>query len=563
MTVRADWPRRAAAAFFALLLIVGALAGFSYGMIADENSEYRILKANAAEYACRLLGEEHPVSRALLEDAPRISQSIERDHGIAAYYPFLPAGVLLGGISRRAMMLGWHFYTFLWFTAGCAALYGIARELYGGTRRFGCMAALTLYLTPRMFADGHYNNKDMVLLSLFLLVMWKGVCWIRRGRMRDAVWMSLFGALAANTKILGAWCWGCMGLAFLADRIVRRKLDARAWRMGAAAIAVFAAGYALLTPAMWGDPIGFFKYLLTNAASFSRWDFGVLFGGRVYRPGNGDPLPWDYLPRLMLMSIPIYITLLALLGGARLARSFGARADERLRGERVPALAVLLIGGIPLVYGMAGRMVLYHSWRHFSFFYATVIVLAAGGMAEALRLWPGRRRMLAGALTAALAVNGAAIVLTHPLEGSAFNPIAALFAGDDYETDYWLLAAQPAAERLAAQGEWTVTTNRACLKLFENALSGMPEGVRARVHLTTRGDEADAVLVWNAHYREESCTSEAEWQAVVERYYGASTQEVYVPDWTNESAFEKWFEIDAFGSNIVTVYRRIEAKSQY
>ena len=73
MTVRADWPRRAAAAFFTLLLIAGALAGFSYGMIADENSEYRILKANAAEYACRLLGEEHPVSRALLEDAPRIS----------------------------------------------------------------------------------------------------------------------------------------------------------------------------------------------------------------------------------------------------------------------------------------------------------------------------------------------------------------------------------------------------------------------------------------------------------------------------------------------------------
>ena len=96
-------------ALFALLLIAGALAGFSYGMIADENSEYRILKANAAEYACRLLGEEHSVSRALLKDAPRISQSIERDHGIAAYYPFLPAGVLLGGISRRAMMLGWHF----------------------------------------------------------------------------------------------------------------------------------------------------------------------------------------------------------------------------------------------------------------------------------------------------------------------------------------------------------------------------------------------------------------------------------------------------------------------
>lgn len=559
MTVRADWPRRAVAAFFALLLIVGALAGLSYGMTADENSEYRILKANAAEYACRLLGEEHSVSRALLKDAPRISQSIERDHGIAAYYPFLPAGVLLGGISRRAMMLGWHFYTFLWFMAGCAALYGIARELYGGTRRFGCMAALMLYLTPRMFAEGHYNNKDMVLLSLFLLVMWKGVCWIRRGRMRDAVWMSLFGALAANTKILGAWCWGCMGLAFLADRIVRRKLDARAWRMGAAAIAVFAVGYALLTPAMWGDPVGFFRYLLTNAASFSRWDFGVLFGGRVYRPGNGDPLPWDYLPRLMLMSIPIYITLLALLGGARLVRGFGAKADARPHGERVPALAILLTGLVPLVYAVMGKMVLYNGWRHFSFFYATVIVLAAGGMAEALRLWPGRRRMLAGALAAALAVNGAAIAYSHPLEGSAFNPVAAMLAGNDYEMDYWMLAAQPAAERLAAQGEWTVTTNRSCLKPLENALSAMPEKIRTRVRLTTQGDEADAVLVWNAYYREESCYSEEEWQALVEQYYSGDPEAVSVPDWTDENAFEKWFEIDAFGSNIVTVYRRIAA----
>ena len=104
MTVRADWPRRAAAAFFALLLIVGALAGFSYGMIADENSEYRILKANAAEYACRLLGEEHPVSRALLEDAlSDCAAKAETD----ADYLGLAAGALPEGMALEGREVIW------------------------------------------------------------------------------------------------------------------------------------------------------------------------------------------------------------------------------------------------------------------------------------------------------------------------------------------------------------------------------------------------------------------------------------------------------------------------
>ena len=142
-----DFSRRAVAIFFAALLIAGVIAGLDYGKTTDEGTEYAILESNAAEYACRLLGENSSIARRLTDGAVRISESIERDHGVSAYYPFYPISVMLNRISPRALSLGWHAYTFLWFIAGCAALYGIARALLGASRKFSCAAVLMLYLT--------------------------------------------------------------------------------------------------------------------------------------------------------------------------------------------------------------------------------------------------------------------------------------------------------------------------------------------------------------------------------------------------------------------------------
>ena len=269
-----DFSRRAVAIFFAVLLIAGMIAGLDYGKTTDEGTEYAILESNAAEYACRLLGENSSIAQRLTDGAVRISESIERDHGVSAYYPFYPISVILNRISPRALSLGWHAYTFLWFIAGCAALYGIARALLGASRKFSCAAVL-------MFASGHFNNKDMVLLSLFLIVIYFGVKWIGGSRMRDGIWMALFGAFAANTKILGAWCFGAMGVAYLISRIANRTLDKRAWKNGIAAIAVFFAGYALLTPAMWGDPIGYVRYVVQYAKEFTRLTAPMLFEGKI------------------------------------------------------------------------------------------------------------------------------------------------------------------------------------------------------------------------------------------------------------------------------------------
>lgn len=560
-----DFSRRAVAIFFAVLLIAGVIAGLDYGKTTDEGTEYAILESNAAEYACRLLGENSSIARRLTDGAVRISESIERDHGVSAYYPFYPISVMLNRISPHALSLGWHAYTFLWFIAGCAALYGIARALLGASRKFSCAAVLMLYLTPRMFASGHFNNKDMVLLSLFLIVIYFGVKWIGGNRMRDGISMALFGAFAANTKILGAWCFGAMGVAYLISHIANRTLDKRAWKNGIAAIAVFFAGYALLTPAMWGDPVGYVRYVVQYAKEFTRLTAPMLFEGKIYRPGAGDALPWYYLPKLMAMSIPIYIQLLSLVGAiSAIARSKRPRAaigtigDEFAEWTRARlVLLVALIALVPILYAVVGGMVLYSGWRHFYFSYASMIVLAVYGLHALIGRFPRGKKAISISVAAAMAVNGGIIALTHPLEDSTFNLIASPFAKADYETDYWLLAARPAMEKIAESGEkMRVTTNFACTGTFANALEAAPTRLRDSISFTWKLSEADCVLVWEEYHRASKAFSDEELAAAAGNEIDGSN--LVFPSWNPDGAFEEWFRIDALGVPILTAYRRIK-----
>ncbi len=557
-----DFSRRAVAIFFVVLLIAGLIAGLDYGKTTDEGTEYAILESNAAEYACRLLGENSSIARRLCDRAERISTSIERDHGVSAYYPFYPISVILNRISPRALSLGWHAYTFLWFMAGCAALYGVARALLGASRKFSCAAALMLYLSPRMFASGHYNNKDMVLLSLFLLIMLFGIRWIAENRMRDGGWMAIFGALAANTKILGAWCFGAMGVAYLICHIARKTLNGRAWRNGIVAICAFFAAYALLTPALWGDPAGYVQYVLKYARAFSRNTYPVLFEGKIYRPGLGDTLPWYYLPKLMLMSIPIYIQLLSMAGlifaianAKRPRAAIGALGGMPEWTRARLALLVALIALVPMLYAMLGDMVLYNGWRHFYFAYASIIVLAIYGLSALCARFPRGKRAVSIAVAAAMAVNGGIIAWNHPVEDSTFNLIAAPFVKIDYETDYWLLAACPAMEKIAAGGEkMAVMTDYACTFTFLSALEIAPARLRDSISFAWKLSEADCVLVWESYARAEEAVSDAEITAIAGNRLDLN--DMVRPGWNADGAFEKWFSIDALGVPLVTAYRR-------
>ncbi len=443
------------AAFFVLLTLVGLLTSWNYGLPADEHSEQVILRENLKEYALRLLGEDSQAVQYYDRLGVRpISQSIEKDHGQSAYYLAAPL-LQLETFAPQTLTALWHAYTWLLFMAGCWAVYGFCREM-GFGQGVACACVLLLSLAPRFFAEGHYNTKDMALLSLVLLTLWLGLRLLKKPCLARGLLFSLAGAMALNTKIVGGIAWGLVGLATVALITARKAWSPRMLGVALGTVVGFLTIYALLTPALWPNPAEYLAYALQNASGFTRWPGVVIFRGMVYDHAV-NPLPRYYLPYMMLVTLPLYTLPLAAIGQIDALRAFLKGKDAALTSPRALMLPVLtLLWLLPLGYAMLTRPLVYNGWRHFYFIYAGVVLLAGVGLDWLRRLLSQKRRFLRGCtalLCLCFALSAVGIGLNHPYQYGYYNPLARRNAEANMELDYWVVSTVNAMKQLCASQE--------------------------------------------------------------------------------------------------------------
>lgn len=431
--------------FFIIVLLLGFFTAGNYGQPWDEPDEINILRMNLWQYAIALRADtaafkawaarESTSPIRLLETPVPISQSQERDHGQSAYYP-LASVVMDDTLSPAQRMEIWHLYTWVLFWLGALALYFVCRRL-GLSRPLSCLAVLMLLLSPRFFAEGHYNNKDLPLFSFCLLCLWQSLRLMEHPRWDAAILLGLFGALAANTKVVGLALWGLCGLAVVFHLILQKQWSLWALGIGLLSVLSFIIFYILLTPALWKQPMAFLGYVLKNAIGFSRWKNEVLFRGAVFDTAF-QPLPRYYLPYMMLVTTPLWVLLPLGLGQCLVAGRVFTRRPSPLR---VPLLLCSLLWLLPLAFAVITRTSVYNGWRHFYFLYGPMVALAAYGLS---RLWARIRSskpwrvLLPGLLSLSMAVTGVGMALNHPYEFPYYNP---LVLGKDINTflerDYW------------------------------------------------------------------------------------------------------------------------------
>lgn len=442
-------PRRLVALFFGLLTLAGLLTCGDYGLACDEDWEQDILRENMKEYAL-WLGDAQALAYYDQLGIRLISQSTEGDHGQSAYYPAAPL-LALKSTAPHVLLTLWHAYTWLWFMAGCWAVYGFCREM-GQGRMVACCCTLLLYLSPRFFAEGHYNNKDVVLLSLFLLTLWLGLRLLKRPTLARGLLFSLAGAMAANTKIVGLALWGLVGLAAVVSLTAKRAWSLSTFGTALGTLLGFAACYALLTPALWQNPGEYMAYVLRNASGFSRWPGVVLFRGVIYDHAV-NPLPRRYLPYLMAVTLPLYTLPLAALGQGKALAFAKAKASALKDGPTLMLPLLTLLWLAPLGFAVATKPLVYNGWRHFYFVYAPVVLLAGVGLEALARLAARKAWLRRGAcalLGLCFAFTAVGMALNHPYQYGYYNLLARQDADTQMELDYWVVSTVNLMKELAA-----------------------------------------------------------------------------------------------------------------
>ena len=434
--------------FLFTIFVIGLLTAGGYGVYLDQSLEQEILYMNFKEYLLHLPGDfSNLISQFTAAGIPEISKSIEMDHGCAVFYPLFPLW-FLEKTSPFACLIIRYFYTFAINFLGICSLYFLGQALFK-SKKCAMVMILLFFLSPRMFAEVHYNNKDVVLLSLCFSLFYFGFKLREELTFKNVFMLAFVGAFAANTKIIGGFFFGMTGLFVLLHYLLNRKCTMKVWKNVALCIALFFIIFIAITPACWNDIMGYFVYLFGNAVNYNLWNDYVLFNGKpIQHEYTG--IPRKYLPTMIALTTPIFILLLSVAGYLKLLFSVVKTKAKSLLETEGFILACAMTVGIPLIFGILNATPVYNGWRHFYFAYSA-IVLGAGYCFY--RLDKIAEKYAWKAMTVYLAVLAVGIAINYPQEHSYFNVLAGKDMESKYELDYWDVSMRESLEWLSKEAD--------------------------------------------------------------------------------------------------------------
>ncbi len=434
---------------FALMTLLGLLVTPDYGMPWDEELEIRTLGSNVREYISLFKGKlGEPSQSSLGIPFPDYLQNPDMDHGQSVYYPLTPALFAdYGSNGSRTMMLIWHGYTFLIFMAGVMGLYFVCKFLTGDWK-YGLLGSLFLFLSPRFFAEGHYNSKDMVVMSLIILLIAAGIKLIESKRYSSAILFAFTAAIATNMRITALFMFGLLGALYIVNLTVRKEWKVKNLWVGLTAILSFLLVSYLITPAAWRTPLEYITYVIGRSSNFADWPGVVYFQGWVRRP-----VPSSYIPTMIAITTPLLILVLILLGHVTaFVEFFRGVMRKKLMRETAYYLVCIFFIWTFLLFAMIRQPILYNSWRHFYFLYGPMLILAVAAVRFLVELKKGKLKIVVfSAVSIQLLVCVVVIYISHPFQYVYYNLLAGKDPAQNYEFDYWNVSQTQMLMKLADQ----------------------------------------------------------------------------------------------------------------
>ncbi len=245
-------------------------------------------------------------------------------------------------------------------TISCAALF--ARRLYGTLA--GILVIVFLVLSPRFLGDCMNNPKDLPFAGLYCLSLY-ALSFARAKypffTWRTAAFVVAAMALLLNVRAGGLLLFGYAGLYLLV--LVWRDPESWTWRR----LSALAAGYLLACLAVlvlgtlfwpWAQQNPFWKPIeaLQRVGSYP-WAGTIAFGGQAV---SSNAIPWDYIPRLYLLTTPLSVL-------AGLALVLPQAAFDRAQRGKLAALSFATV--FPVFWVIVTKAVLYDGLRHLLFVY--------------------------------------------------------------------------------------------------------------------------------------------------------------------------------------------------
>ncbi len=370
------------------------------------------------------------------------------------YYPVgftLPSVMLERWLSIEDEVSIYHFRHLMNFVVcflGLIALYSIAKRRYSSWK-IGILAVLLFMLSPRFFAESFYNSKDLILVSLFLIVTNSMIALILRPRIITLLMHALLCAIAMDIRL--------MAIIFPIGTLTLLGILALRGQVAVVRVMLYASIYSasviffvvLLWPFLWPNP---WQNFLEAFVFMTRYKFEMtsLYLGDYF---PSDQLPWHYLPVWIGLTTPLpYIGFFFLGVLVILGKTWKNKWSLWKNAGELQDLIFLVLSLGPVLAIVILNSTLYDSWRHVYFVYPYLILVAVRGLvclwdlSSSHKLWKYGLTIL---VSITLGYIGLWMIKAHPLQNVYFNVLAGSNLKERFDLDYWGLANKLALERIA------------------------------------------------------------------------------------------------------------------
>ena len=311
---------------------------------------------------------------------------------------------------------------------------------------------LLFAITPSFIGHSHNNLKDIPFALGYISTAFFTLKFLESGKRNPVfliIMLTISIAFTISIRAAGAVVILYLAICFAAFYVVKylRREEFSVNELVHKAVLtglVSCCGYFLsiiLWPFALQDPLRNVYEAYRVMAHFPD-TFRQLFEGKVLW---SDFMPWYYLPKTMLITIPLIVT-----AGLVLFMVFSIRKAGSRRIPEYLFLAFTIL--FPVLFAILSKSNLYSSWRQFMFIYPALVLLSAKGF-DLLLKKTGRFYLKAAfvILMLAFSIHPVKFMLSYPAYSYMYyNQLTGGLKGayGNYENDYYFISQTEASEWL-------------------------------------------------------------------------------------------------------------------
>ena len=493
---------------YLVFFIIGILSFRDFGISVDE-WEFRVQGFVNLKYIMEIFFQNSSAKLDEILLVPKISDFSGNTHGAIFNLLMTCVEYFFNITDSQKYNFIRHYTNHLIFLVSNFYFFLLVKERFNNWI-YGALGGIFLFLSPRIFAESFYNQKDILFLSLFIINLYYGIHFLKSPSLKNSILFSFITALAIDIRIMGIIIVPII-IFFTYLKYLRNKN----FKISTG-ISTYLILFPLLTilfwPYLWENPL---IHFIQNFLAFSSYSTGVynFYLGNYYESSN---VPWHYIFVWIGITTPIFYLTLFFIGFTNYTLRFKKRLfkisnnnslNNLWIGEKeLEDLIYYILFIVPIFLVILLNSTLYNGWRHLYFIYPCFLMISLKGLYLIdLNYFKKRNWYLKILVFLFLTHIAFLMIKDHPHQNVYFNFLAGKNVQAKFELDYWGLSNKQALEYILKNDSKDVikigTAGPISLENSKQILSSLDKN-RISISTNTKSDYIiDNHINWFGKYR--------------------------------------------------------------